>query len=226
MKTTLIEPQYKVDFVPLGDCALLVRWPERIDMEINRQVHLLAERIEQHPFTGWTECIPGYSTLVIVYAPELAGYADVRRSVQAEMAGRAARTAIQRELICIPVVYGGDEGPDLEGLARECGLSPGEVVDIHCSSVYQVYMIGFLPGFPYLGKVDSRIAAPRLNTPRVRVPAGSVGIAGEQTGIYPCDSPGGWRIIGRTEAVLFDALREVPCLLQPGDRVMFEAVKR
>jgi inhibitor of KinA len=126
----------------------------------------------------------------------------------------------------IPVCYGGDFGPDLKSVADRNGLTPDEVVTIHCKSTYPVYMIGFAPGFPYLGGMSERISAPRLDTPRERIPAGSVGIAGTQTGVYPIETPGGWRLIGRTPLRLFDAVRDPPSLLQAGDRVRFTAIER
>ena len=124
----------------------------------------------------------------------------------------------------IPTLYGGENGPDLSFVAEHNGLTVEEVVRIHSSRDYPVYMMGFTPGFPYLGGMDGRIAAPRLNSPRTNVPAGSVGIAGEQTGIYPMESPGGWQIIGRTETTLFDPNHEKPFLLAPGDQVRFVPV--
>jgi KipI family sensor histidine kinase inhibitor len=122
------------------------------------------------------------------------------------------------------VRYGGEEGPDLEEVARMCGLDPGEVIRRHTAPGYRVHFLGFLPGFPYVGGLDPALAVPRLPVPRLRVPAGSVGLAGLQTGVYPLDSPGGWRIIGRTPLALFDPGRAEPCLLVPGDDLRFEAL--
>ncbi|HLO67907.1 MAG TPA: 5-oxoprolinase subunit PxpB, partial [Holophaga sp.] len=120
--------------------------------------------------------------------------------------------------------YGGEDGPDLEAVARHCGLAPEEVARRHAGATYRVHFLGFAPGFPYLGGLDPALAAPRLDAPRTRVPAGSVGIAGAQTGIYPLESPGGWRLIGRTPLVLFDPRRPEPCLLRPGDLLRFVEV--
>ncbi len=135
-------------------------------------------------------------------------------------------TGRKRPVVTIPVAYGGDHGPDLEGLATAAGLSPQQVVALHTSVEYRVYMLGFSPGFPYLGQVPEAIAAPRLAEPRSHVPAGSVGIAGLQTGIYPQEGPGGWRLIGRTPVRLYNSTRAKPFLLQPGNRVRFRAVSK
>jgi KipI family sensor histidine kinase inhibitor len=124
-------------------------------------------------------------------------------------------------VIEIGVHYGGDDGPDLKAVAEWARCSPEEVIERHAARTYRVYMLGFVPGFSYMGRVDERIAAPRRRVPRDRVPAGSVGIAGEQTGVYPIATPGGWQLIGRTDAVMFDADRAQPSLLQPGDEVRF-----
>ena len=124
----------------------------------------------------------------------------------------------------IPMAYGGEHGPDLGDVADHNGLSPQDVIDIHSGTGYRVFMLGFAPGFPYLGGMDERIACPRLQTPRVRVPAGSVGIAESQTGVYPNDSPGGWRIIGRTPVKLFDPNAEPPAAILPGSKVVFDPV--
>ena len=136
-------------------------------------------------------------------------------------ARRLRRRPLTSRTIEIPVSYGGASGPDLEAVAEFAECSEADVVQLHMQARYRVYMLGFLPGFAYMGTVDRRIAMPRLDTPRMRVNAGSVGIAGEQTGIYPCDTPGGWRIIGRTSAKLFDATRAQPSLLKAGDYVTF-----
>ena len=124
-------------------------------------------------------------------------------------------------LVRVPVCYGGEHGPDLDQIAAAAGLTVEEAIELHCAPIYRVFMIGFMPGFAYLGLVDDRLAAPRRAEPRVRVPAGSVGIAGRQTGIYPADTPGGWMLVGRTPMRPFDLARETPCLFKPGDAVQF-----
>ncbi|AEH25379.1 5-oxoprolinase subunit PxpB [Pyrococcus yayanosii] len=207
---------------PLGDSAVLVVFGEEIREDLNALVRGLARAIEGAGFEWLAEVVPAYSSLAVFYDPSLIGYDDVRRIIEGipfepeDAGGR---------LVEVPVKYGGEFGPDLGFVAEHNGLSEEEVVEIHSSRIYKVYFIGFLPGFPYLSEVDERIAAPRLERPRLRVPAGSVGIAGRQTGIYPVESPGGWRIIGRTPLKLFDPSREPPVLLRSGDRVKFIPVE-
>lgn len=216
---------------PAGDSALLVSFDTsgRIDLEINRQAHTLAAALEAtalaDPLPGIGEAVPGYATLLVHYDPLVLEYADVESRVRACLVNDAVSLREPRR-VEIPVVYGGAEGPDLDFVAQHSGLSVEEVVRIHTSRDYPVFLMGFTPGFPYLGGMDPAIAAPRLPTPRSRVPAGSVGIAGEQTGVYPLESPGGWRIIGRTPLRLFDANQAEPFLLAPGDLVRFVAAAR
>ncbi len=210
---------------PAGDGAAWVRFGDPtaaiVDIAINRRVHALARALESAPLAGLREMTPGYAALVVYYDPLALTYEQVEAHLRAALAQIEEIEARPPRVVEIPVVYGGEAGPDLDFVARHCGLSAAEVVRIHCGRDYPVLMMGFTPGFPYLGGMDPRIAAPRLETPRSRVPGGSVGIAGEQTGIYPLDSPGGWRIIGRTEVRLFDPTREPPFLLAPGDVVRF-----
>ena len=207
-----------MEFKPLGDSALLVSFGEVIDEEINDRVHALARTIERVNFEWLVEVVPAYSSLAVIYDPALIDFEGVKLAVEGlEFSARK----FEGKLVKIPVLYGGEYGPDLEFVAQYNGLTPGEVIEIHSRPTYRVYFLGFLPGFAYLGGMDERIATPRLETPRLKVPAGSVGIAGKQTGIYPLESPGGWRLIGRTPLRLFDPSKEPPTLLQPGDRIRF-----
>jgi KipI family sensor histidine kinase inhibitor len=217
-------------FQPAGDSALLVILGGQIDLATNRRVHALARRLAEHPLEGAGEAVPGYTTLLVHYDPLRVGYERLAGWVEEALAGPPPGAAGLEEgpadlpaarRVEIPVRYGGEWGPDLEDVAQHCGLSTAEVVRIHTAGEYSVFLIGFLPGFPYLGGMDKAIACPRLATPRLCVPAGSVGIAGEQTGIYPLESPGGWRIIGRSRLLLFDIQRDPPALLAPGDMVRF-----
>lgn len=236
-------PPYR--FEPAGDSALLVTFcgqtgpagqtspagktgpAGKISPEANRRAHALAGAIQQalsvEPLLGLGEAVPGYVTLLVHYDPGLLDYSTVAEFVRRNLSS-AEVPALNSRRVEVPVVYGGEAGPDLGFVASHCGLSEAEVVRIHSSRDYPVYMMGFTPGFPYLGGMDPAIATPRLSTPRKRVQGGSVGIAGEQTGIYPLDSPGGWQIIGRTQMVLFDPEREPPFLLAPGDLVRFTPV--
>jgi KipI family sensor histidine kinase inhibitor len=168
---------------------------------------------------------PGYCTLGVHYDPLQTDLAALEQAIEREFAALASlETIVDRRVIEIPVHYGGERGPDLEAVATHAGCSTTEVIRRHSDRVYRVYMLGFVPGFAYMGRVDSSIAAPRHRVPRERVRAGSVGIAGLQTGVYPVESPGGWQLIGHTTTVMFDPGRATPSLLAAGDLVRFVAV--
>lgn len=211
---------------PLGDQALLLRWGETADPALNRRVHALAARIRAGSPSWLIDCVPAYASLAIFFdGRAMAGddpMAAARDWLTAIVAEATAENAgIESRLVEIPVCYGGECGPDLDAVASACGLSAGQVVQRHAQPEYLVAMLGFSPGFPYLLGLDPALAVPRLATPRLRVPAGSVGIGGAQTGIYPGEGPGGWRLIGQTPQSLFDARRDPPAHLLPGDRVRF-----
>jgi KipI family sensor histidine kinase inhibitor len=216
----VITPQ----IVPIGDCCLSVVFEERIDPSVNARCVALAADLRRRTLTGVRDVVPAYHTVTVYFDPR-----QVRRSVLQRLLEEAAvsvatsETSAESDPVSISVTYGGEAGPDLASVAAFARGSEEDVIRLHTATVYRVYMLGFLPGFAYLGSVDHRIAAPRLDTPRLRVPAGSVGIAGAQTGIYPCETPGGWRIIGRTSVKLFDASRDQPSMLRAGDRVRFVA---
>jgi len=207
-----------MNFKPLGDSALLISFGDVIDEEINDRIHALARAIERAKFEWLVEVVPAYSSIAVIYDPALIDFESVKRAVEGI---EVTSEHFEGELVEVPVVYGGKYGPDLEFVAEYTGLTPDEVIEIHSRPVYRVYFLGFLPGFAYLGEMDERIVAPRLEKPRLKVPAGSVGIGGKQTGIYPLESPGGWRLIGRTPLRLFNPEKEPPTLLKPGDRVKF-----
>ena len=215
---------------PLGDRALRVDFGQRIDPGLNARVHGLAARIRRAELPGVTDLVPAYASLAVHYRPEAwegqegSPYDALVDALAPLLLDQAEPTMEPARTIEIPVRYGGAHGPDLEEVAHQAGLSPADFAGRHAAGRYRVYMLGFTPGFAYLGGLDPALAAPRRSMPRTQVPAGSVGIAGEQTGIYPCDSPGGWQLIGRTDATLFDPGREEPCLFRPGDRVRFVAV--
>jgi inhibitor of KinA len=228
----------RLDVVPVGDAALLVSFGERIDLEINRRVHALAQRLSQEPLDGFIESVPAYCSLLVHYDPLVVDYPAVLAWVVGNVEPLKPlitdptdhfptfQTAFQPRRVEIPTVYGGEDGPDLEFVAQYHHLTPEEVIRIHSGVDYPVYMLGFTPGFAYLGGLDARIVTPRLDQPRTRIPAGSVGIAGMQTGVYPLDTPGGWRIIGRTSLRLFDPLADPPALLAPGDIVRFIPISK
>jgi len=208
-------------FLPGGDSALFIEFGDAIDPELNRRVRQMHLAIEEAGLTGVTEAVPTYRSLLVYYEPRqispegLIAELDLlsRRIDQWEFP--------QPRITEIPTVYGGEFGRDLEFVAGHSGLSADEVIHLHSGRDYLIYMLGFIPGFPYLGGMSTRISTPRLATPRATIPTGSVGIAGNQTGIYPAESPGGWRLIGRTPLELFNPGLKPPALLQMGDYVRF-----
>jgi KipI family sensor histidine kinase inhibitor len=209
-----------------GDTMLLLEWEHTIDPTINRRVIALAERLRARLGRRVRDIVPAYCSVGIHFDPLTTDLGALQGIIEGESQEDVRSTRLEtRPVIEIGVRYGGEDGPDLHGLAEWAGCSPEEVIERHTSRTYRVYMLGFVPGFAYMGRVDERIAAPRRRVPRDRVAAGSVGIAGVQTGVYPIVTPGGWQLIGRTEAVMFDATRAQPSLLQPGDEVRFVALR-
>lgn len=204
-----------------GDGALVVELGERIDQKINAKVQALAFALEQGKFDGLVEVVPTYCSLMIYYDPLKTELSALKEHLRALGAKLQELPLPERKVVEIPTVYGGIFGPDLSFVAEHHNLSEDEVIDLHVEPLYHVYLLGFTPGFAYLGDLPQKLATPRLKTPRLKVPAGSVGIGGDQTGIYPLESPGGWRIIGRTSVTLFDPAKDPPTLLFPGDRVKF-----
>src|SRR5689334_5717966 len=212
---------FKSKLVPLGDSALLVQLGDEIDLTINQHVHTLAALINLFPLEGVIETIPGYATLLIHYDPLILSFAQVRNYAHERMAQLHDRESLKPRRINVPVKYGGEYGIDLDSVARHCQLQNEDVIRIHSEKIYTVFMMGFTPGFPYMGKLDDAISMPRLETPRTHVRAGTVAIAGSQTGVYPINSPGGWQLIGWTPLRLFDSESESPFLFSPGDEVKF-----
>jgi inhibitor of KinA len=209
---------------PVGDRGLLVEYGDAIAPEINRKVRVMALALEQERPAGMVEVIPTYRSLLIVYDPMKADVAELEQALD-DLEVRLDQIRIPPpRTVEVPVLYGGECGPDIEFVARHAGLSIEDVVRIHSGTPYQLYMMGFTPGFAYLGGLPEAIHAPRLETPRVLVPAGSVGIANNQTGIYPVPSPAGWRIIGRAPVRLFDPLKSEPFLYRAGDFIKFNSI--
>lgn len=196
-----------------GDRAFVVRLGDGIDPALGGRVLALLAHLDATRPAGVVDIVPGYASVLVIHE---ADPDEIRRWL--EDAGEPPAAAPTPRRIEIPVVY---DGPDLAALAHEKGLRVDEVIALHTAPAYRCYMLGFRPGFPFLGGLDDRLVAPRLSTPRVRVPAGSVGIGGRQTGVYPVASPGGWRLIGRTTTRLFDPERPDPFLVHPGDAVVF-----
>ena len=208
----------------MGDRSLLVELGDEICPSVNQRVQELFTALDLHPVDGVKELVPSYRSLLVVYDPLNIFLDDLRRTI-----GNTYQNLDQSELpeprtIDIPIVYGGELGPDLESVAQYHHITPQAVIDYHTRPTYRVYMIGFTPGYPYLGEVPDAISTPRRKTPRILVPKGSVGIAKQQTGIYSVDSPGGWQIIGWTPVNLFDPTVQPPSLLMMGDRVRFQAI--
>lgn len=206
---------------PLGDSALTIEFGNEISLDLNANAIALARRLLEQPFAGIIEVVPAYASVTAFFDPATTNYSKVESSIRSALEGVESVEAGTTPLIEIPMHITPEASPDLNRIARFGNVSEDEVLELFLSQTYRVYMLGFLPGFAYMGEVDDLIAAPRLETPRTKVAAGSIGIAGKQTGIYPLESPGGWNIIGRTDLRMFDPTAKRPCLLKPGDEVRF-----
>ena len=207
---------------PVGDRAISIDFGQVIDPTINRHIRQTIERIKELQLEGIIELVPTYCALLVEYDAMLYSYSEICNIIEPTL--EEGMTNTTNELVTVvevPTVYGGEFGPDLRFVASHNHLSEDEVISIHSGTDYLVYMLGFIPGFTYLGGMDLRIATPRLSSPRTLIPAGSVGIAGEQTGTYPSDSPGGWQIIGRTPVTMYDMSKAQAALLKAGDYVRY-----
>lgn len=211
----------RLSFTPLGDAAVRVKLGDAVDPGLSREVRAYDLGLRRASIPGVVEWVPAYTSLTVFYQPHRIRYADLCRALEG-VAGEAEVPSA--EVFTLPVLYGGEAGPDLGFVARHHGLTEEEVIARHSREPYLIYMIGFAPGFPYLGDVPPELATPRLDSPRRAVPAGSVGIGGSQTGVYPLETPGGWRIIGRTPVRLFDPRRPRPILLEAGNCLRFRPV--
>jgi len=212
-------------FSPVGESALLVELGNELSLTINERVHQLDTQIRQAHRAGILACVPGYASLLVTYDPLQINLRGVYDLIQTTIDSDAPVSGYETKCVEIPVIYGGEYGPDLFYVAKANVLPASVVVEKHSKPVYRVGMMGFTPGFPYLLGLDPDLATPRRETPRVKVPAGSIGIAGGQTGIYPLESPGGWQLIGRTQQDLYDPINAPHFLLSPGDEVRFVAEK-
>ncbi len=212
--------------VPAGDAALTVAFGDTIAPRINDRVLAFVQRVERSRLRGLVEVVPAYCSATVYVDPLRCNWARLIATLEALARRPTSGGRKPGRIVTIPTVYGEEFGPDLPEVAKRAGLSPQAVIKLHSSTVYRVYMLGFSPGFPYLGTVPKRIALPRLAEPRRSVPAGSVGIAGSQSGIYPQASPGGWLLIGRTPARLYAPHEPRPFALAPGDRVRFTPIAR
>lgn len=209
---------------PAGNAAFLIELANEINDEVNDRVHALAATLRAQNHPALCDLVPAYASLLVCYDPRRASFSEMRAILQNTLNVPTTNSPLTSLHVEIPTHYGGECGPDLAFVAQHNHITEDEVIRLHTRAEYRVYFVGFLPGFAYLGTLPESIAAPRMEAPRARVPAGSVGIAGRQTGIYPLESPGGWRIIGRTDLTLFDPHRNPPTLLRPGDRVRFVAL--
>ncbi len=207
-----------------GDSALVVEYGRAIDARVNARVRRLRACLGADAAAGILETVPTYRSLLVHYDPLVVSRAALERVLLDADARIGAADPTAPRTVTLPVAYGGAFGPDLADVAAHARLEEREVVAIHAAGDYLVYMLGFMPGFPYLGGLSPRLAMPRLATPRTAVPAGSVGLAGGQTGVYPAASPGGWRLIGRTPVRLFDPSKSPPALIEAGDQVRFVAI--
>ena len=204
---------------PLGDLSILIQLGDEIDPILNQRVHALDALLQIIP--GIIETVPAYCTVLVHYDSLTTTYNEIKNQIEEKLALIDDATHRPSRRLKIPVLYGNASGLDFETVAKTLALSPSELIRLHSEREYTVYMMGFTPGFPYLGILNEKLTLPRMSTPRTRVLAGSVAIAGSQTGIYPVDSPGGWHILGWTPLKLFDPLSESPFLFAPGDTVKF-----
>ena len=210
--------------LPEGDRALVVDFGEYISESVNDKVNRLCQRLQERHVDGIQELLPTFRSLLILYDPAVTSMKRLQAVIETLDVSKAESGQKEKRILRIPCCYGGKYGEDLEAMEAVTGLSSEEIIRIHSGTDYRVYMLGFLPGFAYLGGLDERIAVPRLKIPRLSIPAGSVAIGGNQTGVYPIDSPGGWRIIGSTPIAFYDPDRESPILCRAGDYIRFVPV--
>lgn len=211
----------KTHFYLIGDRGVLLEFGDEISLVINEKVRRMALAIQAEAIEGILETVPTYRSLLIIYNPLLLPIEDLKKRLN-QIEENLQQNPLQEPILTrIPVVYGGIYGPDLESVVKYLQTSPEEIIRLHCSKPYLIYMVGFMPGYPYMGELPQALAVPRLKTPRLLVPKGSVAIAQRQTGIYSMESPGGWQILGRTPVELFDPEKDPPALLQMGDFVQF-----
>ena len=216
----------KLRYRLMGDCSVLVELGDEISPLVNQKVGELLAGLDQQSIAGILDLVPGYRSLLVVYDPLQLSMDKLQNKIDITLNQLNTSELPAPRTVEIPVVYGDEYGPDLQWVADYQKISPEEVVRLHTQPLYRVYMIGFMPGYPYLGEVPEGLVTPRRNTPRTHVPQGSVAIAQKQTGIYPVESPGGWQIIGRTPVSLFDPHQASPSFLEMGDQVRFYAISK
>lgn len=210
-----------VKILSAGDSALVAQFGDTIDPAVNDQVHALAGKLKNENIPGIREMIPTFRSLLIQYDPSVLNHMTLRKTILRLEKETVQSAHTGKRILEIPCCYGSHFGPDLADMEKYTGLSREEIIERHSSVDYKVYMLGFLPGFVYLGGLDPKLEMPRLATPRVKIPQGAVGIGGSQTGVYPLESPGGWRLIGSTPVDFYDPCREEPVLCRAGDSIRF-----
>lgn len=213
-----------IKIVTAGDSSLLVEYGQEISPEINQKITATVKMMREQHIEGVVDVIPAFCSLLINYDPRVILYGELKERMERLVRLETMAGEERRKIYEIPVCYGGEYGPDIANIAAHAGLTEQEVIDIHSSRDYLIYMLGFLPGFCYLGGLDERIHTPRLANPRIKINAGSVGIGGSQTGIYPLDSPGGWQLMGMTPVKTYDPTRPEPILVRAGEYIRFVPV--
>ncbi len=212
--------------LPTGDRALTVEFGNEIDESINARLMGFIGKLNEERIKGIEEFVPSFRSVLIHYNPAILSYDKMSELVEKAANEPISGNSHKKRIVTVPVCYDERYGPDIEDVAKHAGIGVEEVISIHTSTPYLVYMLGFQPGFPYLGGLDKRICCPRLETPRIRLEAGSVGIGGEQTGLYPMESPGGWRIIGVTPVRCYNPDKEKPIPYMAGDHIRFRSITR
>lgn len=216
----------KIKFLTAGDSAIVMEFGNTIEKEINAKIFAVVENLKEKKIDGILDILPTYRSILINYDPVKISYGEMVEILNGLGKSNKDNKSDEVRLIEIPTLYGREYGPDIEFVAENANLSVDEVIKIHSGTDYLVYMMGFMPGFTYLGGLDERIVTPRLKSPRLKIEPGSVGIAANQTGMYPLESPGGWQLIGRTPLKLYDDTKEPPVFIQAGDYIRYVPITK
>ena len=214
----------KIKYLSAGDKAVVMEFGNEISKDINAKIRNVVKSVEEANIDGIVELLPTYRSLMIMYDPLKIEYSELILTLDSMSSKQVDNEEEKIKIVEFPTVYGGEYGPDINFVAEHNNITVDEVIKIHTGTDYLVYMMGFTPGFTYLGGMSDKIVTPRLASPRTKIPAGSVGIAGAQTGMYPSETPGGWQLIGRTPLKLYDSDKEPPVMLSAGDYVRYVSV--